>query len=155
MSKRRFKVGSVQVGGPGLFVIAGPCVIESRAQVLRTADRLAELAAKEEVPLVFKASYDKANRTSVDGFRGPGIDKGLEILAEVKDRTGLPLLTDVHAPEQVAACAQVIDILFEQAAKNGTTLMLITHDPNLAAQCQRQVRVSDGRILAEKPEAPA
>ena len=111
MSKRRFKVGPVQIGGPDLFVIAGPCVIESRAQILRTADRLAELAAEEEVPLIFKASFDKANRTSVDAFRGPGLEKGLDILAEVKDRTGLPLLTDVHTPEQVAPCAQVIDIL--------------------------------------------
>ena len=111
MSKRRFKVGPVQIGGPDLFVIAGPCVIESRAQILRTADRLAELAAEEEVPLIFKASFDNANRTSVDAYRGPGLEKGLDILAEVKDRTGLPLLTDVHTPEQVAPCAQVIDIL--------------------------------------------
>jgi len=91
--------------------IAGPCVIESETLVLEVARRLADLAETQNVQIVFKSSFDKANRTSVDSFRGPGLHKGLEILARVREETGLPLLTDVHEPAQAEAAAAVCQIV--------------------------------------------
>jgi 2-dehydro-3-deoxyphosphooctonate aldolase (KDO 8-P synthase) len=97
--------------GQPLAFIAGPCVIESRELVLGVASRLAEMAAELDVPLVFKSSFDKANRTSIGSFRGPGLKAGLEILAEVREKTRLPILTDIHLPEQAAPAAEVCGIL--------------------------------------------
>jgi 2-dehydro-3-deoxyphosphooctonate aldolase (KDO 8-P synthase) len=111
MSKS-ISIGPVKAGGKnGLFLISGPCVIESRAKCLKVARKLKELSVREGIPLVFKASYDKANRTSIDSFRGPGMEEGLDILAEVKAETGLPLLTDIHHADQAAPVAKVVDIL--------------------------------------------
>ena len=105
-------IGPYRCGkGQPLLFIAGPCVIESERLVLDVGSRLAELAERLNVPIVFKSSYDKANRTSVDSFRGPGLTAGLEILARVKAATGLPVLTDVHEPGQAARAAEVCDIL--------------------------------------------
>ena len=101
----------VVFGGGGLVFIAGPCVIESRAMALDLAKRLSSLARKLGVGYVFKASFDKANRTSVDSFRGPGIDKGLEILAEIRAKFDVPVLTDVHEPWQCAPVAEVCDVI--------------------------------------------
>lgn len=101
----------VEFGGEGLVFIAGPCVIESRAMALDLAERLVKLANELKVKYVFKASFDKANRTSVDSFRGPGIDKGLEILSEIRSKFGVPVLTDVHEPWQAKPVAEVCDIL--------------------------------------------
>jgi len=109
---RTVSVGGVKVGGAHpLVLIAGPCVIESREICLEIAGRLARLAHRCKIPLIFKASYDKANRTSVRSFRGPGLRRGLEILREVKERYGLPVLTDVHTPAEAAEVAQVADVL--------------------------------------------
>ncbi|MBB3938687.1 2-dehydro-3-deoxyphosphooctonate aldolase (KDO 8-P synthase) [Novosphingobium fluoreni] len=94
-----------------LFVIAGPCVIESEELVLSVAHTLAEIAQRRGLLVIFKSSFDKANRSSDRSFRGPGMDEGLRILEKVRDATGLPILTDVHEAEQVAAVAQVADIL--------------------------------------------
>ena len=94
-----------------LLFIAGPCVIESEQLVLDVGSRLAEIARELGVAIVFKSSFDKANRTSVDSFRGPGLEKGLGILAKVRDRTGLPVLTDIHLPEQAEPAAAVCDIV--------------------------------------------
>lgn len=106
------KVGNVTVGGRSpLVMIAGPCVIESREHCLAMARRLKATAARCEVPLIFKASFDKANRTSHRSYRGPGIALGLEILAEVKERYDLPVMTDVHEPWQVNAVAGAVDLL--------------------------------------------
>ena len=101
----------VDFGGSGLVFIAGPCVIESRSMALDLAERLVKLANELKVKYVFKASFDKANRTSVASFRGPGIDKGLEILAEIRAKFGVPVLTDVHEPWQAKPVAEVCDIL--------------------------------------------
>ncbi len=98
-------------GGHPLALIAGPCVIESRAQCLAVAGRLARLAREERIPLIFKASYDKANRSSHAAFRGPGLVRGLEILAAVKERYGVPVLTDVHSETEVPLAARVADML--------------------------------------------
>lgn len=112
MSSSRLAIGPVVIGGGApLAVIAGPCVIESRDSALRHGERLATLARELGIGLVFKASYDKANRTSGGSFRGIGRDEGLAILAAVRDATGLPVLTDVHEREDIAAVAQAVDVL--------------------------------------------
>jgi len=106
------KIGNVVIGkGHPLALIAGPCVIESRKQCLQMAARLKTLADEEKIPLVFKASYDKANRTSHQSYRGPGLTRGLEILREVKERYGLPVLTDVHNENEVPLAAKAADML--------------------------------------------
>lgn len=109
---KSIKIGSVKVGGRGpLALIAGPCVIESKRGCLDLARRLTDLAGELEIPFIFKASYDKANRSSHRSFRGPGLSLGLEILAEVKERCGVPVLSDVHHDSEVGAAAQVLDVL--------------------------------------------
>jgi 2-dehydro-3-deoxyphosphooctonate aldolase (KDO 8-P synthase) len=109
---RTVRVGSVSVGGGApLALIAGPCVIESRDAALRHAERLRAIAARAGLPLVYKSSFDKANRTALDAFRGVGLDAGLAILAEVRREHGLPVLTDVHEREQIAPVAAVVDVL--------------------------------------------
>ena len=106
------KAGRVRFGGGApLALIAGPCVIESRAMAFDLAARLAALAKKEKIPFVFKASYDKANRTSIRAFRGPGLAQGLEILAGIKAKYGVPILVDVHQVSEVKPAAEVADIL--------------------------------------------
>ena len=95
----------------GLFLVAGPCVIESEALCLKVATRLAELRQRLGLPVVFKASFDKANRTSTRSFRGPSLEAGLAVLARVRERTGLPVLTDVHTEAQAVAAAGVVDVL--------------------------------------------
>src|SRR5579872_3178947 len=93
-----FEIGPVHVGAGRLFLIAGPCVIESEAHARRMADAIQRIAGDIGVPLIFKASYDKANRTSVGSFRGPGLAEGVRILGRIARETGLPVLTDVHEP---------------------------------------------------------
>lgn len=110
--RKRVEIGGVAIGGDApLAVIAGPCVIESRDAALRHAERLARIARDAGLGLVYKSSYDKANRTSVSSFRGLGRDEGLRVLAEVRAATGLPVLTDVHEREDVASVAEVVDVL--------------------------------------------
>ncbi len=109
---RSVAVGPVTFGATHpLVLIAGPCVIESRESALRHAERLRDVARRVGMPYVFKSSFDKANRTSGAGFRGPGIDQGLTILAEVRREVGVPVLTDVHDATQIAAVAAVVDVL--------------------------------------------
>ncbi|MFP6626266.1 MAG: 3-deoxy-8-phosphooctulonate synthase [Deltaproteobacteria bacterium] len=104
-------MGTVSVGRGRLFFIAGPCVVESRDSALRHADALARVAEQKGIGLIFKASYDKANRTSHTSYRGPGRQQGLEVLAEVKRQSGLPVLTDVHEAGQVKEVADAVDVL--------------------------------------------
>ena len=109
---KAIRVGNVKIGGKApLALMAGPCVIESRKGCLDLAGRLVRLAKEENIPLIFKASFDKANRTAITSFRGPGLVAGLEILAEIKERYAVPIMTDVHSVEEVAPAAQVADIL--------------------------------------------
>ena len=102
---KQVAVRDVSIGSGELVLIAGPCVIESREHTLFMAESLAEIASRTGVPLIFKASFDKANRSSISSYRGPGLEKGLEILAEVKEGLGLPVITDIHEPRQAAAAA--------------------------------------------------
>ena len=105
-------VKGVKFGGKNpLALIAGPCVIESREACMAIADKMVKLAKKQNIPYVFKASYDKANRTSINSYRGPGISKGLEILAEIKEKYQVPVLTDVHSIEEIHIASKVVDII--------------------------------------------
>ena len=112
MPSRPVRVGPLTIGGGApLALIAGPCVIESRDAALRHAERVRDVAARAGLAAVYKSSFDKANRTSVAGYRGVGLEDGLAILAAVRRETGLPVLTDVHEKEQIAAVAEVVDVL--------------------------------------------
>src|SRR5690242_3401744 len=108
LSPNAFSIGSVPVGSGGLFLIAGPCVIESEQHARSVADAVQRIASDLKLPYVFKASYDKANRTSIRSFRGPGLTEGARILRAIGKSTGLPVLTDVHTPED---CARLSDAL--------------------------------------------
>ena len=137
-------IGPLRCGrGQPLLLIAGPCVIESRWLALQIAERLQQIAAELTLPLVFKASFDKANRTSVESFRGPGLQRGLEILAEVKQRTALPVTTDIHLPEQAKAVAEVCDLVQVPAFLCRQTDLLLA-----AAATGRPVHVKKGQFLA-------
>ena len=136
--------GSVIIGtGHPLAFIVGPCVIESEAHAIETALALAAMAARLNLPLIFKASYDKANRTSLSSFRGPGLEAGLRTLAAVKERTRLPVLTDIHEPAQAAAAAEVADVLQIPAFLCRQTDLLVA-----AAKTGRPVNVKKGQFLA-------
>src|SRR5581483_7720795 len=109
---RRVPAGSVALGGGApLVLIAGPCVIESETHPLAMAEKLAAIAGRVGIPLIFKASFDKANRTSLQSFRGPGLEAGLKVLSRVKAQTGLPILTNIHEPAQAAIAAEVVDVM--------------------------------------------
>lgn len=127
------------------FLIAGPCVIESREHTLMMAKSIKEITDKLGINLVFKASFDKANRTSINGFRGPGIEEGLKILKEVKETYGLPILTDVHLPEQALRVAQVADILQIPAFLCRQTDLLIA-----CAGTGRDLNVKKGQMCNDK-----
>ena len=105
------RIGDVSIGNGPLVLIAGPCVIESEAHVLDMATAVRDIARAANVPAVFKASYDKANRTSFRSFRGPGLVEGLRILGRVRDTIGIPILTDIHEASQAAPAAEVADVL--------------------------------------------
>jgi 2-dehydro-3-deoxyphosphooctonate aldolase (KDO 8-P synthase) len=135
---------SIAIGGGCRPVyLAGPCVIESLEQCLGIGERLAEIAARQDLPLIFKASFDKANRSSVSSFRGPGIEEGLEILDRVKAQTGLPVVTDVHLPEQAAVAAEVVDILQVPAFLCRQTDLLVA-----CGETGLPVNVKKGQFLA-------
>jgi 2-dehydro-3-deoxyphosphooctonate aldolase (KDO 8-P synthase) len=140
---QRRKTGGVQIQKDELFFIAGPCVIESEKHCLKMAEKLAELAARLNVPLIFKASYDKANRTSGHSFRGPGIDEGLKILEKARAVSGLPILSDVHETQQVPAAAQVLDVLQIPAFLCRQTDLV-----KAAALTGRWVNLKKGQFLA-------
>jgi 2-dehydro-3-deoxyphosphooctonate aldolase (KDO 8-P synthase) len=137
------KLGSRTLGGGSLFLIAGPCVLESPELVHRTAGALAELAGARGIELIFKSSFDKANRSSASAVRGPGIGPGLELLAEVKERWKLPVLTDVHTAEQCAPAAEVCDVLQIPAFLCRQTDLLVA-----ASETGRVVNIKKGQFLA-------
>jgi 2-dehydro-3-deoxyphosphooctonate aldolase (KDO 8-P synthase) len=141
---RAFSVGSVEMGGNApLFLVAGPCVIESEAHATLMAERLVSIAAELRVPFVFKASYDKANRTSVSSYRGPGLKEGLRILGGIKKRLGVPILTDVHDVSQVAPAAEVCDVLQVPAFLCRQTDLLVA-----VGRAGRAVNLKKGQFLS-------
>ena len=138
----------VMFGGRGLVFIAGPCVIESRRMALDLAMRLKALARRLRVQYIFKASFDKANRTSVDSFRGPGIDEGLDILAEIRAKVGVPVLTDVHEPWQCSRVAAVCDVLQIPAFLARQTDLVVA-----AGETGAVVNVKKGQFMAPEDMA--
>ena len=138
-----FEIGPVQVGTGRLFLIAGPCVIESEAHVRRMADAIQRITADLDVPYIFKASYDKANRTSVKGFRGPGLVEGTRILGRLAKDTGLPVLTDVHEPGHCEIAAEAVDVLQIPAFLCRQTDLLVA-----AGKTGRAVNIKKGQFVA-------
>jgi 2-dehydro-3-deoxyphosphooctonate aldolase (KDO 8-P synthase) len=138
------QIGSLTVGGGyPLVFIAGPCIIESAQHALDLASAIRDIARRAGVPVIFKASYDKANRTSRASFRGPGLDAGLNVLADVRQRTGLPVLTDIHEPSHAAPAAAVVDVLQIPAFLSRQTDLLVA-----AARTGKAVNVKKGQFLA-------
>ena len=138
------KVGNIEIGGgKPIVLIAGPCVIESQNYVLRTAEKIKRAASDANIPLIFKASYDKANRSSIDSFRGPGLVEGLKCLTKVKQELSVPILSDVHTEEEIEPAAQVLDVLQIPAFLCRQTNMLIK-----AAKTGRTVNVKKGQFMA-------
>ena len=141
--KSEFQVDKVTVGGGALFVIAGPCVIESEAHALDLAGGIHEICVAAAVPLVFKASYDKANRTSIKSFRGPGLKEGLRILHRIQQTLKVPVLTDVHEAADVPLVAEVVDIVQIPAFLCRQTDLLVA-----AGRSGRAVNVKKGQFLS-------
>ena len=138
------EIGSFKVGqGQRPFLIAGPCVIESEQLVMDTAGQVADIAKSLGIPYIFKSSFDKANRTSITSFRGPGLEKGLAILKKIKDQFALPVLTDVHTEEQATEAGKVVDVLQIPAFLCRQTDLLIA-----AAKTGKVVNVKKGQFLS-------
>jgi len=136
-------LGRVGVGGGGLFLIAGPCVIESETHARTMADAIQRITSDLEIPYIFKASYDKANRTSVKSFRGPGLVEGTRILGVIAKDTGLPVLTDVHEPAHCEVAAEAVDVLQIPAFLCRQTDLLVA-----AGRTGRAVNVKKGQFVA-------
>jgi 2-dehydro-3-deoxyphosphooctonate aldolase (KDO 8-P synthase) len=141
---REITLGSLRLGGGNpLFLIAGPCVIESEKHARMMAEKVAKIAADAAVPYIFKASYDKANRSSVKAFRGPGLKEGLRILAKIKSELKLPILTDIHDASQAEAAAEVCDVLQIPAFLARQTDLLIA-----AGKTGRIINIKKGQFLS-------
>ncbi|OGP22200.1 MAG: 3-deoxy-8-phosphooctulonate synthase [Deltaproteobacteria bacterium GWA2_57_13] len=144
ITSRAVKVGTIAIGaGRPVALIAGPCVIEGRESALRHASLLIEAARRVGIPFIYKSSYDKANRTSLESYRGPGLEQGLEILAEVKKEFGVPILTDVHEKDQVGLVREIVDVLQIPAFLCRQTDFVIA-----VARAGKVVNVKKGQFLA-------
>ena len=144
MSAKTFKIGSVEIGLQApMFLIAGPCVIETKQICLDIANRLADISSRTGIGVIYKASFDKANRSSASSYRGPGIEKGLDILDTVRKQTKLPVMTDVHLPEQAGKVAKVVDALQIPAFLCRQTDLLCA-----CAETGKPVNVKKGQFLS-------
>lgn len=144
MITRKIKIGEVSIGGKSpLVFIAGPCVIETEKLTLKIAERLKKLSDTLNVPLIFKSSYDKANRTSVKSYRGPGLKEGLRILEKVKKTTGMPVLSDIHSVEEISQAAEVLDVLQIPAFLCRQTDLIIA-----SAKTGKPVNIKKGQFLS-------
>jgi 2-dehydro-3-deoxyphosphooctonate aldolase (KDO 8-P synthase) len=143
-SPNQFLVGDVAAGGNApLFLIAGPCVIETEAHAIMLAERLAEITREQKIPFIFKASYDKANRSSIQSFRGPGLRAGLAVLQRIRQSLGVPVLTDVHDVSHVGPAAEVCDALQIPAFLSRQTDLLVA-----AGKSGRAVNIKKGQFLS-------
>lgn len=167
MNKKIISVGKVACGGPELFLISGPCVIEAEDLMMQTAERLKQISEKHNIPLIFKSSFMKDNRSSVHYYRGPGLEEGLKILQKIKTQFDLPILSDVHFPEQVQPAGEVLDViqipaylcmqtsLIEACAKTGKVINLkhgqFLAPENMAKPVQKAIDSgNDQLILTER-----
>lgn len=140
---KAIRVGSLKIGGGPLFLIAGPCVIESPTHPMKIAKKLKEITDELEIPFIFKASYDKANRSSITGFRGVGMERGLDILADVKAKLGVPIVTDIHETSHVEPVSKVADILQIPAFLCRQTDLVLE-----AARSGKAVNIKKGQFMA-------
>lgn len=137
-------LGNIKIGGKNpMILIAGPCVIEDEGNAIRHAEEIKKIADRLKIPFIFKSSYDKANRTSVESYRGPGIDKGLKILKKVKENVGVFLLSDVHTAEEAKRAAEVLDIIQIPAFLSRQTNLIIE-----AAKTERIINIKKGQFLS-------
>jgi 2-dehydro-3-deoxyphosphooctonate aldolase (KDO 8-P synthase) len=143
MKKKTFNIGNINCGSDKLFLISGPCVIEEEHIMMRTAEKLKAISEKLDVPIIYKSSFQKDNRSSVNYYQGPGLDEGLRILEKVKNTFGFPLLTDVHYPDQVNAAADVVDVIQIPAYLVMQTTLVVA-----AAKTGKTVNLKHGQFLA-------
>ena len=149
MDMKRIKLRNFEIGGDKLTIMAGPCAIESQDILNRTAEKLKEITEKLGINYIFKSSFDKANRSSITSFRGPGLEKGLEMLAKVKSEFYLPIVTDIHNPNQAAVVAEVADVLQIPAFLCRQTDLLVA-----AAKTGKIVNIKKGQFLAPEQMLP-
>jgi len=143
-SVNEVNIGNFKIGGNNpLVLIAGPCVIEDENKTLDLASKIKEITAELNIPFVFKASYDKANRTSIDSYRGPGLTEGLKILSRVKEITGVPIISDVHTVDEIKPASEVLDILQIPAFLSRQTDLVIA-----AADSGKTINIKKGQFLA-------
>ncbi|WP_353683333.1 3-deoxy-8-phosphooctulonate synthase [Thermodesulfovibrio sp. 3907-1M] len=138
-----FSIGNIEIKRDELFVIAGPCVIETEEILFKTAEKLKEITQSLKIPLIFKSSYDKANRSSIKSYRGPGIRKGLEILKKVKEEFDLPILSDAHSVEEIKIVKDVLDVIQIPAFLCRQTDMILQ-----AGKTGKPINVKKGQFLA-------
>jgi 2-dehydro-3-deoxyphosphooctonate aldolase (KDO 8-P synthase) len=151
MSTKKVKVGNIDCGADQLFLISGPCVIEEESIMMRTAEKLKEVGAKLNIPIIYKSSFSKDNRSSLKYYNGPGLDKGMKILAKVKEQFGFSLLTDIHYPDQAAPVAEVCDVLQIPAYLCMQTGLMVA-----AAKTGNVINIKHGQFLApENMKHPA
>ena len=144
MQREEIRLGKIKIGGGNpLVLIAGPCVIESESLCLSVAERLKRICQNLNIPFIFKSSFDKANRTSIDSFRGPGLVKGLKILARLKQRLGITILSDVHSKDQIKEAARVLDIIQIPAFLCRQTDLILA-----AAKTGKVINIKKGQFLA-------
>lgn len=143
MSKKIVHVGDIKAGSDTLFLISGPCVIEEEITMMKAAEKLKQVSEKLNIPVIYKSSFMKDNRSSVNYYMGPGLDEGLRILQKVKEQFGFPLLTDIHYPDQAAPAAQVVDVLQIPAYLCMQTTLVVE-----AAKTGAVVNLKHGQFLA-------
>ena len=143
MTKKIVKVGDIECGADQLFLISGPCVIEGESVMMKTAERLKEVSERLDLPVIYKSSFQKDNRSSVDYYEGPGLDEGLKMLQKVKNEFGFNVLSDVHYPEQVKPAAEVLDVIQIPAYLVMQTTLVVA-----AAKTGKVVNLKHGQFLA-------
>lgn len=149
MNMKRIKLNNFEIGGDKLTILAGPCAIESQEILNKTAEKLKEITTKLDINFVFKSSFDKANRSSINSFRGPGLEKGLTMLEKVKKEFDIPIVTDIHTPDQASVTAEVADILQIPAFLCRQTDLLVA-----AAKTGKIVNIKKGQFLAPEQMGP-
>jgi len=143
MSNKKVQVGNISCGSDKLFLISGPCVIEEESIMLRTAEKLKEVSERLQIPLIYKSSFQKDNRSSVKYYDGPGLDEGLKVLQRIKQDFGFPILSDIHYPDQAAAAGEVLDIIQIPAYLCMQTTLVVA-----AAKTGKVVNLKHGQFLA-------
>ncbi len=143
MNKKIVRVGNIECGADELFLISGPCVIEDESIMMKTAEKLKEVSERMKIKIIYKSSFQKDNRSSLKYYNGPGLDKGIKLLAKIKEQFGFPLLTDIHYPDQAAAAGEVVDVLQIPAYLCMQTSLMVA-----AAQTGRVINIKHGQFLA-------